>query len=330
MSKALVLILSVLLTCFVMAEGVVRSVGSGPSFEISPAIVFANENGTFQIGGFSENGMPMTLDVYFNGGVRNFFDRQWTFNATLPSTSLYSYVVFKGKSGYLTSVATALVVSNKIMTSIEKGIGISYFPNYINYLKGTENVFAIVAPGYGRKNVKITFGGHELLDQPISIFDNSPKIFEVAFNTRMFKDGFYTLSAQANLITGESLVIQKEMGIDNNGPKVVSFSGNELFLSGRYDITVEATDLTGLKDAEIYVKNADGTLSFIEKSGFVNGNANFMIGDFTGSRTFVVMVTDTLNSTSNYEFTVTNNQSLIIPLIVLAVSIGVILLTFVK
>ncbi len=37
-----------------------------------------------------------------------------------------------------------------------------------------------------------------------------------------------------------------------------------------------------------------------------------------------------LGVSSNYEFTVTNNQPLIIPLIILGVAIGVILLTFVK
>ncbi|MCL4407248.1 MAG: hypothetical protein M1542_00715 [Thermotogae bacterium] len=330
MLKAFVLILSAFLACFVMAEGVVRSVGSGPAFEISPAIVFTGENGDFQIGGFSGDGMPITLEVYFNGKVRKFFDRQWTFNSTLPSTSLYSYVTFKSENGYLTSVATALVVSYKIMTNIENGIGIFNLPDYGNYLKGTEKIFAIVPPGYGRENVQITMDNQTILDQPISVSDNSPKIFEANVNTQMFEDGFHTLFVKANLITGESLLAQKKVGIDNNGPKVVSFSGSELFLSGKYSITVAATDLIGLKDAELYVKNADNTLIFMGKNDFLNGNVNFVIGDFTGSRTFVVKLTNVVGFSSNYEFTITNNQSLIMPLIVLTVAIGVILLTFIK
>lgn len=330
MLKTFVLILSVFLASFVMAEGIVRSVGSGPAFEISPATVFTNENGDFQIGGFSGDGLPITLEVYFNGNVKKFFDKQWTFKGTLPSTSLYAYVVFKSESGYLTSLATALVVSNKIMTNIENGIGISSFPNYGNYLRGSENVFAIVPSGYGRENVQIMIDGHKILDQPISIFDNAPKIFETTVNTQMFEDGFHTLVAQTNLITGGSLTTKREMGIDNNGPKVVSFLGNELFLSGKYSITVAATDLIGLKDANLYIKQADNTLDFVGKSDFVGEKANFMIGDFTGSRTFVVRTTDILGFSSDYEFTVTNNQPLIMPLIVLVVAIGVIILTFVK
>ncbi len=330
MLKAYVLILSAFLASFAIAEGVVRSVGSGPAFEISPAIVFAGENGNFQIGGFSGDGMPITLEVYFNGDVRKFFDKQWTFNATLPSTSLYSYVVFKGENGYLTSVATALVVSHKIMTNIENGIGISIFPNYGNYLKGNENIFAIISPGYGRESVQIDLDGQKILERAISIFDNSPKIFESTVNTQMFVDGFHTLSAQTNLITGQSLTIQKNVGIDNNGPKVISFSGNELFFSGKYSITVGATSLVGLKDAELYLKNSDNTLTFVGKNDFLNGQANFTVGDFTGSRMFVVKAIDMLGVSSSYEFTVTNNQPLIIPMIILGVAIGVILLTFVK
>ena len=103
-----------------------------------------------------------------------------------------------------------------------------------------------------------------------------------------------------------------------------------MFLIGNYNITVAATDLIGLKDAELYVRNADNTLSFMGKNDFLNGNVNFVIGDFTGSRTFVVKVTNIVGFSSNYEFTITNNQSLIMPLIVLTVAIGVILLTFIK
>jgi|YelNatPaOPRAMG01_1025707.scaffolds.fasta_scaffold20349_3 hypothetical protein len=332
MLKAFVLILSVFLACFVMAEGIVRSVGSGPAFEISPAIVFTGENGNFQIGGFSGDGMPITLEVYFNGKVRKFFDRQWTFNSTLPSTSLYSYVTFKSENGYLTSVATALVVSYKIMTNIENGIGISNLPDYGNYLKGTEKIFAIVQPGYGRENVQIIMDDQKILNEPISVSDNSPKIFEADVNTQMFEDGFHTLFAKANLITGESLLAQKKVGIDNNGPKVVSFSGSESFLSGKYSITVVATDLIGLEYAQLYIKNTDNALTSVAKSDFLNGEAKFTLSDFTGSKTFVVKVTDIVGFSSNYEFTITNNhsQSLIMPLIVLTVAIGVILLTFIK
>lgn len=330
MAKLFILLLSILITFSVMAEGMVRSVGGGPSFELSPAIVFANPNGDFQIGGFSESGTPIKLETYFNGNKMNFFDRQWTFRSTLPSTYLYSYMTFKSTEGYLTSIATALIVSYKLKTDLENGIGMAFYPDYNGYLRDNTRIFAMITPGYGRQNLTVMLGGEKLWNLSLSPFDDSPRIFEFLMNTKKIQDGIHTFSAMTQLVTGQFLSTQQKMGIDNEGPKMVSLSEKDLFLDGNYVITVTATDLIGLSDSELYVKNPDGTLEFVGKSDFVDGKAKFTFNDFTGSKNFVLKISDLSGLSKSYEFAVSNNQSLIIPLIVFAFALGVIFLTFLK
>lgn len=330
MSKLFILLLFILITFTAMAEGLVRSVGSGPTFEVSPAIVFANPNGDFQIGGFSESGNSIALETYFNGKTTNSFDRQWTFQFTLPSTYLYAYVVFKSTKGYLTSIATALIVSPKLKTDLENGIGMAFLPDHNGYLRNKTEIFAMIMPGYGRQNLTIMLDGKKIWNYSLSPFNDSPKIFETSIDTKNIHDGIHTFSAITRLVTGQFLSTQKKMGIDNEGPKVVSFSGNDLFLNGKYVITAVATDLVGLSDSELYIENADGALVFVGKSNFVNDKAEFTLSDFTGSRNFVLKVSDLSGLSKSYEFTVSNNQPLIIPLIILVSTLGVILLTFFK
>ncbi len=306
--------------------GVVRSFGSGPAFEISPDVIVAGRDGQFQVGGFSEDGSPITLSAYFNGEVKNTVDRQWTFTFTLPSTMPYAYVTFKSRAGYLTSVATALVISYNLQKS---DTNLYFSPSYNGYMRGNEYIYVVSQPEYGRENLSIFVDNNRLFEWQISPFDNSPKVFEFNLDTKNLKDGIHLFSARENLITGQSLDSNAYIGIDNNGPKVVSFIGKDIFLSGKYEITVKATCAIPLKDISLYVKSGNET-TFLSTLPAKDGEAKFTINEFAGSKVFEVNVSDASGMSKVYSFVVQNNQSFIIPLVILAFTLGAILLTFLK
>lgn len=127
MKKILLILFVIFLSISAMAENSVRSVGSGPEFEVAPAIVFANGNGEFQIGVFSEDGSPVNFEAYFNDEIQKTFDKQWTFQFKLPEGKMYSYITFESHKGPLTSLATALILSSNLAIKIDKGIGFTFF-----------------------------------------------------------------------------------------------------------------------------------------------------------------------------------------------------------
>lgn len=326
MSKIFFVLFLVSILSFTEAANLVRSSGSGPAFEISPAVVFANVDGQFQIGGFSESGTSISLSAYFNGVIKDTLDKQWTFTFTLPSTVLYSYVVFESHEGYLTSIATALVLSYDLKQGNED---FQFFPNYKGYMRGNEDVYVISEPEYGRESISLFLDGQKISQWKISPFDNSPKIFKTSVDTTKLKDGFHLFSTEENLITGQIISSNSRIGIDNRGPEVISFLGQDIFLSGKYEITVKATGTIPLKEVSLYVKNGIQN-SLISTLPVQNGEARFVVNEFAGSKTFVVSVSDISGLSRSYEFTIVNNQSFIIPLVILTFTLGVILLTFLK
>ncbi|BBJ28212.1 hypothetical protein [Athalassotoga saccharophila] len=324
MSKFFFVLLLVLAVSLVQA-GVVRSFGSGPAFEISPGIVIAGPDGHFQVGGFSEDGSPITLSAYFNGETKSTVDKQWTFTFTLPSTMSYAYITFESRSGYLTSFATALVISYNLQKTDSD---VYFYPSYNGYMRGDEHIYVIAQPGYGRESLSILVDDNRIFEWQISPFDNSPKVFGFNFDTKNLKDGFHLFSTRENLVTGQSLSSNAYIGIDNNGPKVVSFIGKDIFLSGKYEITVKATGAIPLKDISLYVKN--GNESTLLSTLPANKETKFIINEFAGSKTFEVNVSDVSGMSRVYSFVVQNNQSFVIPLVILAFTLGVIFLTFLK
>ncbi|MGC8611108.1 MAG: hypothetical protein ACP5LR_01355 [Athalassotoga sp.] len=325
MSKFFFVILLILAVSLVQA-GVVRSFGSGPAFEISPGIVIAGPDGHFQIGGFSEDGRPIALKAYFNGEIKNTVDKQWTFNFTLPSTMPYAYVTFESRTGYLSSFATALVISY----NLQKSVADLYFsPSYNGYMRGNEHIYAVAQPGYGRESFSVLVDGNRIFKWQISPFDNSPKIFVFNLDTKDLRDGFHLFSTRESLITGQTLSSNAYIGIDNNGPEVVSFIGKDIFLSGKYEITVKATGAIPLKDISLYVKNGNES-TLLSALPLKNGEAKFVINEFAGSKTFEVNVSDIAGISKVYSFVIQNNQSFVIPLVILVFTVGVVWLTFLK
>uniref|UniRef100_A0A7V3VT59 Uncharacterized protein n=1 Tax=Mesoaciditoga lauensis TaxID=1495039 RepID=A0A7V3VT59_9BACT len=330
MKKILLILFVIFLSISAMAENSVRSVGSGPEFEVAPAIVFANGNGEFQIGVFSEDGSPVNFEAYFNDEIQKTFDKQWTFQFKLPEGKMYSYITFESHKGPLTSLATALILSSNLAIKIDKGIGFTFFPSYNGYMKGDEEVFSIVGPGYGHENLKFSIDKKVLYDMNLSTVSNFPKVFESSLDTSELADGFHNFSISSNLITGQALQVDKTIGIDNTPPKVLSSNGQELFFEGKFVITIQATDTMKLTDAYFYRKSSNGSLTFIGESGFVNGRSALKINDFSGSQTFVAKIFDVSNNVSVYEFTLVNNKPFLIPLIILLTTFGIILLTLLR
>ncbi len=330
MRKALLILLSIFIAGTVMAQNSVRSVGSGPAFEIVPAVVFANENGIFQIGVFSTDGSPVNFEAYFNGEMKTTFDRQWTFEFTLPEDRLYDYIIFKSVDGNLTSVATALVLASKLKTGIESGAGFSFFPTYNGYMKGNETIFAILTAGYGHEDLKLSLDASPIFDTTLNPVSNLPAIFATQIDTSKFKDGFHKFSISSSLVTGQILTDKKVIGIDNIGPKMVSYQGQELFFEGKFEITIEATDAIGLSRVYLYKKGSDNSLILLGNGRFVDGKSTFKIDDFSGEETFVTRIIDQSGNICASEFSIVNNKPFLIPLVIIIATIGVIVLSLIR
>lgn len=203
----LILALVLLLIGTAWGQSCVRSIGSGPSFGVYPAIVIAGPDGHFQFSIVSRN--PSTeYEVLLNGRKVILHGKIKKIRSEIPFGKLYSYLVVKSIGRWESSSATVLVLSpNLKKINVDKEISMLVIPQVFGY-KSTESgtLVAVLNAGFGRKNLEISLDNATLVAVKLSPISNFPKVFEARFNTEKLANGKHLLRARLFLITGEKVV----------------------------------------------------------------------------------------------------------------------------
>ncbi len=178
------------------AQGVVYSSGVGPRFSVSPAIVVPDSNGNvmLNIQSKTEN---MQYTVSLEG--KKVFEGRYL-DLPVRFSGMYEYLRINGwKKGDMweTSAATVLVLS-PIFKKVEDLVSLYV----INTSSSETNMYVVVEPLFGKKELKLYLDGHLLMYRELSASDDSPVIFEKSVASTLLHDGTHMLTAELTTIYG--------------------------------------------------------------------------------------------------------------------------------
>ncbi len=196
------------------AQGVVYSSGVGPRFSVSPAIVVPDSNGNvmLNIQSKTEN---MQYTVSLEG--KKVFEGQYL-NLSAHLSGMYEYLQVKGwekGNKWETSTATILVLS----PAFKVGNLLSLYATQTS--SSETNMYVVIGPCFGRKELKLYLDGHILMDQELSASDDSPLIFEKSVAPVSLQDGTHILMAKLTTIYGITKVQRYEFFLEKKFTPII-------------------------------------------------------------------------------------------------------------
>ncbi len=242
-----------------------HSTGVGPAFEVAPAVVVPDNNGSIKLSFLSNEKDVIYSAILENNKVIPIKGETLKIKPTL--NGMYTYLTIQAitkDDPWDTSVATVLVLSKKVHFDENAPISTFVIPNMVCSSQASDvKVYTVVNPVIGKESFALYENATPLMEKELSPFGEYPQVIEYDLKTNGMKSGEYTFKSEITLVTGEKIAKTSTLTVLTCSQPVINAKVSPTVIgkkSGEFKVSLNVKSTSGIPIEKVWVGEEEASL----------------------------------------------------------------------